>query len=65
MIKPVCLDEEAAEELDVAAVWYEERRPNLLQRFPYSIVFIELEDELRVLAIAHGSRQPGYWRARL
>jgi hypothetical protein len=35
------------------------------QRFPYAIVFIELDDEIRVLAIAHGKRQPGYWRARL
>ena len=103
MIKSLRLDDEAAEELDVAATWYESRRPDLgidfvvavrealrrvaetpqawplardvpphlrvrkfpLRRFPYSIVFVELDDEIRVLAIAHGSRQPGYWRTRL
>jgi toxin ParE1/3/4 len=103
MIKPLRLDDEAAEELEVAAVWYEDRRDHLgleliaavregfqriaerpqawplvrdvplhfgvrkfiLRRFPYSIVFLELEEEIRVLAIAHGSRQPGYWRRRL
>ncbi|MBA3393119.1 MAG: type II toxin-antitoxin system RelE/ParE family toxin [Deltaproteobacteria bacterium] len=37
----------------------------LLRRFPYSVVFIELDAEIRVLAIAHTSREPGFWRARL
>lgn len=36
----------------------------LLRRFPYAVVYIEVESEIRVLAIAHGSRQPGYWRPR-
>lgn len=48
MTKPLRLDDEAAEELDAAA-----------------IVYVELDDEIRVLAIAHGSRQPGFWRYRL
>lgn len=37
----------------------------LLRRFPYSVVFIELDAEIRVLAIAHTSREPGFWRNRL
>lgn len=37
----------------------------LLRRFPYAIVYIELEQEIRVLAVAHTSREPGFWRARL
>jgi toxin ParE1/3/4 len=32
--------------------------------FPYSIVYAVLADVLFVLAYAHGSRRPGYWRAR-
>lgn len=37
----------------------------ILKRFPYDIVVIEGELETVVLAIAHHSRKPGYWRKRL
>lgn len=37
----------------------------LVHRFPYAIVFIELPTRIRVLAIAHQRRRPGYWRGRL
>jgi hypothetical protein len=33
--------------------------------FPFAIVYIELETEIRILAVAHGSREPGYWRRRM
>jgi hypothetical protein len=33
--------------------------------FPYSVAFVELENELRVIAIAHDKRKPGYWLKRL
>jgi hypothetical protein len=33
--------------------------------FPYSIAFIELATVVRVLAIAHEKRRPGYWVGRL
>ncbi len=33
--------------------------------FPYSLVFIELPDHIRVLAVMHGRRRPGYWRRRI
>lgn len=36
-----------------------------LHRFPFAVVYLELEDEIRILALAHGSREPGYWRRRL
>jgi len=39
------------------------RRP--VQGFPYHVVYIELPDHLRVLAIAHDRRRPGYWMGRL
>ena len=35
------------------------------RRFPYSIAFIELPRVVRVLAIAHQRRRPGYWVERL
>jgi plasmid stabilization system protein ParE len=35
-----------------------------LDRFPYWIVYQEKDDYIRILAIAHQSRRPGYWRKR-
>ncbi len=32
--------------------------------FPYSIVYAPLAEVSFVLAYAHGSRRPGYWRTR-
>lgn len=40
-------------------------RRGLLRQFPFSIVFVELPDEIRVLAVAHQGRRPGYWRKRV
>ncbi len=40
-------------------------RRALLPRFPYAIVFIDLGTEVRVLAVAHGKRRPGYWLNRV
>ena len=37
----------------------------LLKRFPYDIVVREFSEEIVVIAIAHQSRRPGYWRNRL
>lgn len=36
----------------------------VLKRFPFDIVVRESDDEMIVVAIAHHSRQPGYWRSR-
>lgn len=33
-------------------------------RFPYVIYYLELEDHLCVMAIAHERRRPGYWKTR-
>ncbi len=40
-------------------------RQLLVKRFPYSIIFIEHESDLWIVAFAHQSRRPGYWRDRL
>jgi len=37
----------------------------LLRRFPYAIVFLEVDATVRILAIAHQRRRPGYWIERL
>lgn len=33
--------------------------------FPYAIIFVDKPDYVRVVAIVHMKRQPGYWRGRL
>ena len=35
-----------------------------LRRFPYVFVYREHADESQVIAFAHTSRKPGYWRSR-
>jgi toxin ParE1/3/4 len=37
----------------------------LVDRFPYQVVYRVRGDELYVVAVAHLSRQPGYWKRRL
>ena len=36
----------------------------MLRRFPYSVVVLERETEVLVVAFAHHARRPGYWRDR-
>ena len=90
MKKPVRFDDEAAEELDAAARWYDAQRAGLgfdllaevreasaqvaeaptamplapgvaprlgvrrcaVRRFPYALMFIELTEEIRIVAVA-------------
>ena len=33
-------------------------------RFPYRVAYLVTSRELRVLAVAHTRRRPGYWRSR-
>jgi toxin ParE1/3/4 len=35
-----------------------------LHRFPYAIVYVELENEIWVAAVAHHRRRPRYWAGR-
>jgi hypothetical protein len=37
----------------------------ILKRFPYDVVIRELPEVVVVVAVAHHSRRPGYWRDRL
>ena len=36
-----------------------------VQRFPFHVVYLEFDDRIHVIAFAHDSRSPGYWRSRL
>lgn len=37
----------------------------ILRRFPYDLVFVERGEGIMIIALAHHSRRPGYWRTRL
>jgi plasmid stabilization system protein ParE len=39
-------------------------RRRVLLRFPYSILYAVIEDEVRVLAVAHHKRRPHFWQGR-
>jgi toxin ParE1/3/4 len=41
-----------------------EYRHLVLDRFPYILFYIEHEDNLWIVAVAHGKRKPGYWLGR-
>ena len=36
-----------------------------VSRFPYHVVYLDTPTTIRVLAIAHDRRRPGYWTSRL
>lgn len=40
------------------------RRRYILRRFPYSLIYQITPEELRILAVAHHRRRPGYWEQR-
>jgi len=40
-------------------------RRRVLQRFPYSIIYLDERSEIVIVAVAHHKRRPGYWLRRL
>ena len=48
----------------LGSVWRGTTRRFPLRRFPYSIIYEIRPNEVRVIALAHQSRRPGYWRSR-
>ncbi len=39
-------------------------RRRAVTRFPYHVVYIEIDTDIRIIAIAHDHRKPGYWKDR-
>jgi toxin ParE1/3/4 len=37
----------------------------LVHRFPYIVYFVEVAEAVRIIAIAHERRRPGYWKQRV
>jgi hypothetical protein len=41
------------------------RRMLMLNRFPYRLIYVQEGNLIRIIAIAHASRRPYYWRHRV
>lgn len=48
----------------LGALWRNGKRRFILRRFPLSVIYSVRSGEVRVLAVAHHSRRPGFWRDR-
>lgn len=44
--------------------WRSNMRRYVMRRFPYSVIYSVSGEELRIFAVAHHSRRPGFWRNR-
>ena len=49
----------------LGTIWRGRIRRLPLRRFPYSIVYSLNQAEVRILAVAHQRRRPGFWRGRV
>ena len=48
----------------LGSIWRQSKRRLVMKHFPFSVIYTVAGTELRVLAVAHQSRRPGYWRKR-
>jgi len=49
---------------ELGTPWGNSRRRLSVRKFPYSVVYYVHGEQLRVIALAHHRRKPGYWTAR-
>jgi len=49
---------------EIGAPIESQQRKFVLTRFPYNLIYIIVNDAVRILAVAHHKRKPGYWRNR-
>ena len=43
----------------------ERARRALVARFPFAVVYVLVGGDIRVIAVAHTKRRPGYWSSRV
>ena len=48
----------------LGALWLHGKRRLVMKHFPYAVIYTVADRGIRVLAVAHQSRRPGYWRKR-
>jgi plasmid stabilization system protein ParE len=49
----------------ICPVYLHGTRRYLFKRFPYLVVFREINERIQIIAVAHGRRRPGYWKRRV
>jgi plasmid stabilization system protein ParE len=37
----------------------------VIQRFPFTVVYLDDPDSVTIVAVAHSKRKPGYWKNRV
>lgn len=42
-----------------------ETRRVFLKKFPYFVIFLDWDDRIFVVAVAHAKRREGYWKQRI
>ena len=50
---------------EIFARYDELTRFALLDRFPYSVIYLIDQSTIHIVAVAHASRAPGYWQGRI
>ena len=45
-------------------IYFGNFRKYVLRQFPFSIIYQEFPSKIVIFAVAHGSRNPGYWKER-
>ena len=40
-------------------------RRSLVRRFPYGVLYSQLDEEIIIVAIMHLNREPNYWKSRI
>lgn len=53
-----------AEQPEMGPPITEKLRRAVLNRFPYTLIYTSDQEAVDIIAVAHQSRRPGYWRAR-
>jgi toxin ParE1/3/4 len=48
----------------LGAIWRHGKRRLIARHFPFSVIYTVVGEQIRVLAVAHHSRRPDYWRVR-
>ena len=48
----------------IGAIFRRGRRRYLLRRFPYSVIYQLIAEDIRIVAVAHQRRRPNYWVRR-